>query len=51
MFARFKADGRSLELLDERGDVARTIRRGDGTALVAALRPREDELVWLVTGS
>jgi hypothetical protein len=30
--------------------VARTVRPGDGTALVAALRPTRDELVWLVTG-
>ena len=49
MFARFSKDGRSLDLLDERGDVARTVRAGDGTGLVAALRPRADELVWLVT--
>jgi hypothetical protein len=49
VFARFTPDGAALELLDERGDVARTVRRGDGTALVAALRPREDELLWLVT--
>ncbi len=49
VFARFGADGRSLELLDEDGKVARTTRPGDGTALVAALRPRDDELVWLVT--
>ena len=49
VFARFGADGRSLELLDEDGEVARTIRPGDGTALVAALRPRDDELIWLVT--
>ena len=40
----------ALELLDESGDVARTVRPGDGTALVVALRPRADELVWLVTG-
>jgi hypothetical protein len=39
-----------LELLDASGAVARTVRRGDGTALVAALRPRADELVWIVTG-
>ena len=49
VFARFADDGRSLELLDEDGDVARTVRPGDGTALVAALRPRADELLWLVT--
>ncbi len=49
VFARFAEDGRSLELLDEQGEVARTVRPGDGTALVAALRPRAEELLWLVT--
>jgi hypothetical protein len=49
VFARFAKDGRSLELLDSNGHVARTVHPGDGTALVAALRPRADELVWLVT--
>jgi Domain of unknown function (DUF4430) len=49
VFARFAEDGRSLDLLDEAGEVARTVRPGDGTALVAALRPRADELLWLVT--
>lgn len=49
VFARFAGDGKSLDLLDENGEVARTVRPGDGTALVAALRPRDDELVWLVT--
>jgi hypothetical protein len=49
VFARFAGDGQSLDLLDEDGEVARTVRPGDGTALVAALRPRDDELVWLVT--
>jgi hypothetical protein len=49
VFARFAKDGRSLDLLDENGDVARTVHPGDGTALVAALSPRADELVWLVT--
>jgi Domain of unknown function (DUF4430) len=49
VFARFSEDGRSLELLDVQGEVARTIRPGDGTALIAALRPRADELLWLVT--
>ncbi len=48
VFARL-SEGK-LELLDESGDVARTVRPGDGTALVVALRPRADELVWLVTG-
>ena len=49
VFARFAEDGRSLELLDEEGEVARTVRPGDGTALVAALQPRAEELLWLVT--
>ena len=49
VFARFTEDGRSLELLDQEGEVARTVRPGDGTALVAALRPRAEELLWLVT--
>jgi len=49
VFARFDTEGRALELLDENGAVARTVRPGDGTALVAALRPQEEELLWLVT--
>jgi hypothetical protein len=49
VFARFSEDGRSLALLDAQGEVARTVRPGDGTALIAALRPRADELLWLVT--
>jgi hypothetical protein len=49
VFARFAQDGSSLELLDQEGEVARTVRPGDGTALVAALRPRAEELLWLVT--
>jgi hypothetical protein len=49
VFARFGEDGESLELLDPDGEAARTVRPGDGTALIAALRPRADELLWLVT--
>jgi Domain of unknown function (DUF4430) len=49
IFARFSKDGHTLDLLDESGDVARTVRPGDGTGLVLAMRPRADELVWLVT--
>jgi hypothetical protein len=49
VFARFAEDGRSLDLLDEDAEPARTVRPGEGTALVAALRPRADELLWLVT--
>ncbi len=50
VFARFDPDGRSIELLDERGEVARTVRPGDGVGLVLAMRPLDEELVWLVTG-
>jgi hypothetical protein len=49
VFARFSRHGRTLDLLDENGHVARTVHPGDGTALVAALRPRADELLWLIT--
>ncbi len=49
VFVRFSEDGGALELLDDNGDVARTVHPGDGIALVAALRPRADELLWLVT--
>jgi Domain of unknown function (DUF4430) len=49
VFARFDPGGRSLELLDERGEVARTVRPGDGVGLVLAMRPLEEELLWLVT--
>ena len=47
VFARFSGD--TLELLDERGRTARTVRRGDGVGLVLALQPRAEELVWVVT--
>jgi Domain of unknown function (DUF4430) len=50
VFARFDTDGRSIELLDEQGEVARTVRPGDGVGLVVALRPLGEELVWLATG-
>ena len=48
VFARFADGGRSLELLDERARTARTAPAGYG--LVAALRPAEQEVLWLVTG-
>ena len=48
VFARFVRDGRSLELLDERARAVRTAP--DGHGLVAALRPTDRELLWLVTG-
>jgi Domain of unknown function (DUF4430) len=50
VFARFDPDGRSIELLDERGEGARTVRPGDGVGILLAMRPRDDELVWLATG-
>lgn len=50
VFARFAADGRSLELLDADGRPARRVRPGDGTGIVAATRPSGEDLVWLVTG-
>ena len=50
VFARFDREGRSIELLDERGEVARTVRPGEGVGLLLALRPLQEELVWLATG-
>lgn len=47
VFARFSADG-SLRLLDERGATVR--EAGTGAGLVAAMIPRDDELLWVVTG-
>jgi hypothetical protein len=49
VFARFTRDGHALELLDEKGETARRVRRGDGVGLVLALQPRAEELVWIVT--
>jgi hypothetical protein len=48
VFARFVDEGAALELLGEDGEVARTESAGAG--LVGALRPTDDELVWVVTG-
>jgi hypothetical protein len=50
VFARFDREGRSIELLDEQGEVARTIHPGDGVGILLAMRPLEEELVWLATG-
>ena len=47
VFARFGAEG-DLTLLDEMGRPARDAGRDAG--LVAALRPREDQLIWVVVG-
>ena len=49
VFARFVPEERTLELLDEDGEPARRTHPGDGVGLVLAMRPRADELVWLVT--
>ena len=49
VFARFSSDGNTLELLDEHGETARRVTRGDGVGLVLALQPRAEELVWIVT--
>jgi hypothetical protein len=48
VFARYDATGEQLELLDQRGDVARTA--GPETGLIAAVRPTDKELLWVVTG-
>lgn len=47
VFARYA--GRHLVLLDQRGEVART--EGPDSGLVAALRPTDMEVVWVVTGA
>jgi Domain of unknown function (DUF4430) len=49
VFARFESGRRALELLDESGRPARRVEPGDGVGLVLAMRPRDEELVWLVT--
>ena len=49
MFARFSRDGDTVELLDEHGETARRVTRGDGIGFVFALQPRAEELVWIVT--
>ncbi len=47
VFARFSGEG-DLTLLDEDARRVRDVGRDAG--LVAALRPRDDQLVWVVTG-
>jgi hypothetical protein len=49
VFARFRDDGRRLELLGPRGNAVRAA--GAGTGLVAALAPDRDEIIWVVTGT
>ena len=48
VFARFTDGGETLELLGEDGEPVR--EAGAGAGLIAALRPTDDELLWLVTG-
>ena len=49
VFARFRGEGRSLELLDEAARGVRTL--GAGAGLVAAIVPKEQQPVWVVTGT
>jgi hypothetical protein len=49
VFARFVDEGEGLELLG--ADGRRISEQRAGAGLVAALRPTDDELVWLVTGT
>ena len=48
VFARFSADGRSLDLLDEQGHPVRTAPPGSG--LVAATASEGSQPVWVITG-
>jgi hypothetical protein len=48
VFARFSPDGNELRLLDWSAHRVRSL--GAGTGLVAAMRPTEEDLLWLVTG-
>lgn len=48
VFARFSPDARELRLLD--WNAHRVRAEGAGTGLVAAMRPTEEDLLWLVTG-
>jgi len=49
VYVRFAPGGGTLQVLDERGAVARTLTSGAG--LVAATRTGENAPVWLVTGT
>lgn len=48
VFARFAPDARSMRLLDWNNHRVRSV--GAGSGLVAAMRPTEEDLMWLVTG-
>jgi hypothetical protein len=49
VYATISRDGRRIAGLDERGRTARTY--GPGTGLVAATRFRDEQPVWVVTGT
>jgi hypothetical protein len=49
VFARIDAAGRTLTVLDQRGNPVRTL--GAGSGLVAATQFRSDEPIWVVTGT
>lgn len=49
VFARPAADGSRIDLLDERGAVAYTLREGGG--LLAAVRYEDQQPTWFVTGT
>jgi peptidylprolyl isomerase len=48
IFADFTEDASQLRLLDWNGDPVRT--EGPGTGLVGAIRPTQEDFLWLVTG-
>ena len=49
VFARIDEAGSRIELLDQRGEIARTLR--DAAGLVAATRYQEQQATWFVTGT
>jgi len=49
IYARFAANGRTLQLLDRKGSMTGTLAAGSG--LIAATKDVEGAIVWLVTGT
>lgn len=49
VFARFSRDARTMRLLDWNTRVVRNV--GAGAGLVAAMRPTEEDLLWVITGT
>jgi hypothetical protein len=49
IYARFTRGGASLQLLNARGQVVRTL--GPGAGLIAATRDSQSEPTWLITGA